>query len=220
MQVAVDQVVVGMVGEAGEAHPGNPGVGGQVVGHGPGVGLVALEPHGHRLKALEEQECIEGGEGGAAVAQLSRAGPHGEGPLGESRAKTTPWKAGSGWLNIGKRSGWSAHGNRPPSTMAPPRVVPWPPTNLVSEWTTTSAPCSKGLSSSGVATVLSTMRGTPSAWATAATASRSTMLPAGLPMVSQKTARVFSSMSGAIDSARSSTAKRVSMPRVGSTWAK
>src|SRR3984885_6109171 len=109
---------------------------------------------------------------------------------------------------MGKRSGWSAHGNRPPSTMAPPRVVTWPPTNLVSEWTTTSAPCSRGLSISGVATVLSTMRGTPAAWATAATASRSTMLPAGLPMVSQKTARVLSSMRGAMDSARASAGRR------------
>ena len=111
-------------------------------------------------------------------------------------------------------------GNRPPSTIAPPVVVPWPPTNLVNECTTTSAPWAKGLSISGVATVLSTMSGTPAAWATAATASRSTMLPAGFPMDSQKTARVFSSMSGAIDSARSSTAKRASMPRVGRTWAK
>ena len=50
---------------------------------------------------------------------------------------------------------------RPPSTTVPPRVVPWPPTNLVSEWTTTSAPYSSGLRMSGVATVLSTMRGTP-----------------------------------------------------------
>ncbi len=46
------------------------------------------------------------------------------------------------------------------------------------------------------------------------------MLPAGLPIVSQKTARVFSSIRGAIDSARSSAAKRASMPSVGSTWAK
>ena len=46
------------------------------------------------------------------------------------------------------------------------------------------------------------------------------MLPAGLPIVSQKTALVRSSISAAIDSARSSAAKRASMPRVGSTWAK
>ena len=72
-----------MVGEAGEAHPRDPGVGGQVGGDGPGVGLVALEPHGHRLEALKEQEGVEGRQGGAGVAQLDGAGPHGEGPLGE-----------------------------------------------------------------------------------------------------------------------------------------
>ena len=120
-----------------------------------------------------------------------------KGRSGKSRANTTPWKAGSGSLNIGKRSACSAHGNRPPSTMAPPVVVPWPPTNLVSECTTTSAPCWIGFSISGVATVLSTMSGTPAAWATAATASRSTTLPAGLPIVSQNTAQVSSSISGA-----------------------
>ena len=96
VQVALDQVVVGMVGEAGEAHPGHPGVGGQVVGHGPGVGLVALEPHGHRLEALQEQEGVEGREGGAAVAQLSRAGPHGEGPLGEVAGEDDAVEGGLG----------------------------------------------------------------------------------------------------------------------------
>ena len=96
VQVALDQVVVGMVGEAGEAHPGHPGVGGQVVGHGPGVGLVALEPHGHRLEALEKQECVEGGEGGAAVAQLGGAGPHGEGPFGEVAGEDDAVEGGLG----------------------------------------------------------------------------------------------------------------------------
>jgi hypothetical protein len=66
---------------------------------------------------------------------------------------------------------------------------------LVSEWTTTSAPWWIGLSINGVATVLSAISGTPAAWATSATASRSTTLPAGLPIVSQKTAQVRSSIS-------------------------
>ena len=34
--------------------------------------------------------------------------------------------------------------------MIPPSVVPWPPMNFVSEWITTSAPCSIGLSRNGV----------------------------------------------------------------------
>ena len=104
--------------------------------------------------------------------------------------------------------------------MAPPSVVPWPPTNFVNEWTTTSAPWWIGLSINGVATVLSTINGTPAACATSATASRSTTLPAGLPMVSQKTAQVRSSISASMESASSSAANRASMPRVGSTWAK
>ena len=45
--------------------------------------------------------------------------------------------------------------------MAPPSVVPWPPMNLVSECTTMSAPYSIGRSRIGVATVLSTISGTP-----------------------------------------------------------
>src|ERR1700733_6780503 len=83
VQIALDQVVVGMVGEAGEAPPVPPAIGRQVVGHGASVGLVALEPQGHRLQALQEHEGIEGRQGGAAVAELSRAGPHGERSLGK-----------------------------------------------------------------------------------------------------------------------------------------
>ena len=42
--------------------------------------------------------------------------------------------------NIAKRRECSFQGNRPPSTMAPPSVVPCPPMNFVNECTTTSAP--------------------------------------------------------------------------------
>ena len=54
-------------------------------------------------------------------------------------------------------------GNLPLSTITPPSVVPCPPMNLVSECTTMSAPCSIGRSRIGVATVLSTISGTPCA---------------------------------------------------------
>jgi len=67
----------------------------------------------------------------------------------------------------------------PLSTIAPPSVVPWPPRNFVSEFTTMSAPWSMGRSKIGEATVLSTMSGTPWAWATRARASMSQMFPAG-----------------------------------------
>ena len=45
--------------------------------------------------------------------------------------------------------------------MTPPIDVPWPPMNLVAECTTMSAPHSNGRMSHGVATVLSTISGTP-----------------------------------------------------------
>ncbi len=92
-----------------------------------------------------------------------------------------------------------SQGKLPLSTIAPPSVVPCPPMNLVSECTTMSAPYSIGRSRIGVATVLSTISGTPWRWATFAKASMSQMFPAGLPTLSQKTARVFSSISVSID---------------------
>ena len=84
--------------------------------------------------------------------------------------------------------------------MTPPSVVPCPPMNFVRECTTMSAPYSIGRSRIGVATVLSTISGTPCLWATRASASMSQMFPAGLPTVSQKTARVWSSISFSISS--------------------
>ena len=43
--------------------------------------------------------------------------------------------------------------------MTPPKLVPWPPINLVALWTTISAPCSIGLNRYGVPNVLSTGKG-------------------------------------------------------------
>ena len=49
-----------------------------------------------------------------------------------------------------------------------PRPPPWPSIYLVVEWVTISAPHSKGRQLTGVAKVLSTIRGTPWRWAAAA----------------------------------------------------
>ena len=57
-----------------------------------------------------------------------------------------------------------------------------------------AAPCSKGRHKKGVATVLSTIKGTPCLAPMAASFCISTTLPAGLPIDSQKIALVFSSM--------------------------
>ena len=99
--------------------------------------------------------------------------------------------------------------------MTPPIEVPWPPMYFVSEWTTMSAPNAIGFISTGVATVLSTITGTPCLCAIVVIASRSGMLPAGLPIVSQKTAAVFSSISASSDAALSSLANRTSTPMAG-----
>ena len=73
----------------------------------------------------------------------------------------------------------------------PPMLVPWPPMNLVAEWTTMSAPHSNGRHRYGVANVLSTISGRSCSCATDDTASMSSTLPPGLPIVSAKNALVF-----------------------------
>ena len=58
-----------------------------------------------------------------------------------------PWYDGSGAVNSGKFP--FPQSNFPESTTMPPIEVPWPPMNLVAEWTTMSAPWSKGRSRKG-----------------------------------------------------------------------
>ena len=62
---------------------------------------------------------------------------------------------------------------------------------LVVEWVTMSAPHSMGRQFTGVAKVLSTIRGTPWLWAAAANFSMSSTVRAGLAMVSPNTALVL-----------------------------
>ena len=91
--------------------------------------------------------------------------------------------------------------------------------NLVSECTTISAPYSIGRSSIGVATVLSTTSGTPCAWATPASASMSQMLPAGLPTLSQNTARVVVDQQLRDRRGPIALGEPHGRPRLGSMWA-
>ena len=94
-------------------------------------------------------------------------------------------------------------------------LVPWPPIHFVRLWTMTSAPWSNGRASRG-ANVLSTMSGTPRSCAIAAIASKSGTSSLGLPIVSRKTALVFSSIAGMkLDGSAEST-NRTSMPSLGS----
>ena len=62
---------------------------------------------------------------------------------------------------------------------------------LVVEWVTMSAPHSKGRQPTGVAKVLSTIRGTPWLWAALANFSMSSTVRAGFAMVSPNTAFVL-----------------------------
>ena len=110
--------------------------------------------------------------------------------------------------------------------MAPPTQLAWPSMYLVVEWVTMSAPYSKGRKFTGVGKVLSTMRGTPWAWAALANFSTSRTMRAGLAMVSPKTALVlgrkaaFSSSSEQLGSTKVKsmpmrfmvTAKRLKVP--------
>ena len=107
-----------------------------------------------------------------------------------------------------------SHGNLPPSTTTPPKVVPWPARYLVAECTTMSAPSASGLHSSGLGTVLSMMSGTPCAWATSATAAMSSTTMLGLPKLSAYTARVLGRMAAAKASGWVASTKVVSMPNL------
>ena len=102
-----------------------------------------------------------------------------------------PWYDGSGSTKSCLKRSLAAQSNVPPSTTTPPIAVPWPPIHFVAEWMTMSAPCLMGWARSG-AKVLSTMTGTPRAWATSAIEARSWTSRRGLPISSRKTALVFS----------------------------
>ena len=106
-----------------------------------------------------------------------------------------------------------SQGNLPLSTNTPASVVPWPPRYLVAEWTTMSAPWRKGLHKNGDGTVLSTIKGTPWACATSATAAISSTVRLGLPMLSAKTARVLGCIAAAKAKGSLASTKVVSIPK-------
>ena len=72
-----------MVGEPGVAHPCHPRVASEVLGHRLGVGHLPLQPHAQGLEALEDQEGVERGQRGPAVAQAHGPTPHDVGVVGE-----------------------------------------------------------------------------------------------------------------------------------------
>ncbi len=108
--------------------------------------------------------------------------------------------------------------NVPPSTIAPPIVVPWPPMNFVAECTTMSAPYSIGRSSTGVGSVLSTISGTPASCATFAIASTSSTSTFGLPSDSANTAFVFGRIAAATACGSEASTSDTAIPNRGSVW--
>mmetsp|Transcript_31841 Transcript_31841/g.73544 ORF Transcript_31841/g.73544 Transcript_31841/m.73544 type:complete len:201 (-) Transcript_31841:387-989(-) len=101
------------------------------------------------------------------------------------------------------------------STTMPPTPVPWPPTHLVSEEHTMSAPNSKGLQRYGVENVESTTSGRPFSWASLEISSRSAISSAGFDTVSQKKQRVLSSMAATNAAGSLTSTKRTVMPILG-----
>ena len=89
------------------------------------------------------------------------------------------------WNVIASASSWSR------TTSAPPTTSLCPPTYLVVEWTTTSAPRVSGCWRYGEAKVLSTTSSAPASWATEARASMSPMVSIGLVGVSTQTSLVL-----------------------------
>ena len=76
----------------------------------------------------------------------------------------------------------------------PPTTSAWPLMNFVTEWSTTSAPRSRGFWRQGLAKVLSTTSKAPQAWAISAAAAMSVTCMAGLEGDSMYTMRVLGRM--------------------------
>ena len=71
-EVALSELVVGVVREAEEADRRDARICCQKRRHRARVGLVARQAHGQGLEALKEQERVERRQGGARVAQTDR----------------------------------------------------------------------------------------------------------------------------------------------------
>ena len=120
LQVPLYQLVIRVIGEAGEADPLDPRVRVEVRGDRPGVGLCRSSRTAIVSSPCSSWKAPKGERVAPVLRSWMERARTVKGRSGKSRANTTPWKAGSGSLNIGKRSACSVHGNRPPSTITPP----------------------------------------------------------------------------------------------------
>ena len=69
-QIPPGELVVGVVGQPGEGHPGHAFVGGEPLGDPLGVGDVLGHPLRQRLETLDQQEGVERAECGTDVTEL------------------------------------------------------------------------------------------------------------------------------------------------------
>ena len=100
---------------------------------------MTLHPEGQGLQPLEEEEGVERGQGGAGIPQQDGADIRGKSRRAHRVIEGNAVVAGIGIADQGYFP-LAFQSNFPPSTITPPMAVPWPPINLVAEWTTISAP--------------------------------------------------------------------------------
>ena len=182
-QVARGQRVTGVVGQPGVAHPAHARVRRQPLRDRLRVGDVRVHPQRQRLHPLQQQERVEGGEHAAEVAQPLDAQLGAEAVLAEVVPEAQVAVGGDRLghhreVAVVPREPAGVDDRRRRSTSRGRRGTSWPSA------ATMSAPWSSGRQRYGEASVASMASGTPAAWATSPSASRSATVPAGLAMIS------------------------------------
>ena len=99
------QAVVRMVRERGVVDPLHLGVVGEILHHLPGVLGVAVQAEGQGLDPLEQEECVEGGDGSPGVPQQDGPDVGGQGGGAGGVREADPVVAGVGRPNGGEAAG-------------------------------------------------------------------------------------------------------------------
>ncbi len=140
LHVFARQFMVRVVGQAGVADPGHQRVGLEELRHLEGVVGVALHAQGQGFQALQQQEGVHRRQCCAGVAQRHGAGPGDKGGgaelLGVDHAVVGRLRG----VEAGELLRVVGPGEVAAVDDHPPRELPWPPTYLVTECTTMSAP--------------------------------------------------------------------------------
>ena len=135
--------MIRMCFQRGMQHPVDRGIFAQEGQHGSRVLHMTLHAQRQRLHALQQMKGVGGRKTGAEIAQTFGARPHDKGGGTELLGKDDAVIAGIG-LGQGGKFARACQSKRPPSTIAPPMAMPWPPIHLVMECMTISAPSVSG----------------------------------------------------------------------------